>query len=238
MTARVTHLALDGSRHELAAELDLTRPFTSVVDLGIGGSRYEFTGGALGLGAEVVAALGLDGFGEELAYAGGTLLLAHGKVTDRRTGVVNATTVAAWHGVGHCLVTSLYNVTTSDVLGILDAVRIIERPDGIVLTPAPGTVARLLGTALVLKEVPGLGLLEIAGRTKEAVAELPDWAGLGLRSGELFRDTLSNGRPYFVLAAPAAVVTVLPLGDPTTGTVRTLLDSLTVSVTPQPAAGW
>ncbi len=240
MTARVSHLALDGSRLDIEADLDLSVPFTSVVDLGIGGSRYELTAGAIGLGDEVVAALGLAGaggsgaFGEELSYAGGTLRIAHGTVTDRRTGVVDAVTVAAWHGARHCLVASLYNVTTAGVLDLLGTVRITEQDDGITLAPTPGGGGTLLGRALVLKEVPGLGLLEITGRTREALKELPDWAGLALPSGELFRDTLSNGRPYFVLAAPSAIVTVLPLGgdDPTPH----LLGSLSVSM--RSAARW
>lgn len=211
MGAQVRHLALDGSRHDIEADLDLTRPFTSVADIDVDGRRYELTAGPLALGGEVVAALGLGGFTEELSYAGGTLRIAHGPVADPRTGLADAVTVAAWHGRAHCLVASLYNVTTTEVLGILGAVRINEHDAGIALSPTDaGTV---LGRVLLLKEVPGLGLLEISGRTRDAVRELPDWAGLPVPSGELFQDTLSNGRPYYVLAAPTAVVTILPLAS-------------------------
>jgi len=230
VTAQVTHLALDGSRLDIEGDLDLSLPFTSVVDLGIGGGRHEFTAGALGLGDEVVAALGLSGFGEELSYAGGTLRIAHGKVTDPRTRLADAVTVAAWHGTRHSLVSSLYNVTTADVLDLFSAVRITEQDAGITLAPAPDSGSTLLGGALVLKEVPGLGLLEIAARSREAVRELPDWGGLALPSGELFRDTLSNGRPYFVLATPAAIVTVLPLGDRPTADEAARVSGLSVSV--------
>lgn len=233
MTARVTHIALDGNQHEIESDLDLSQPFTSVANLDLDGRRYELTAGPLTLGAEIVTALGLDGFHEELSYADGTLRIAHGTVTDPRTGVADAITVAAWHGDRHCLVASLYNVTTAEVLGILGAVRIAEHDQGI--TVSPGTAAVALSAALVLKEVPGVGLLEISGRTREAVRELPDWAGLALPGGELFRDTLSNGRPYFVLAAPAAVVTILPLAaaHPAGGgdvSVPALLGSLRVAV--------
>lgn len=226
----MTHLALDGSRLDVEGELDLSRPFTSVLDVGLRGHRYEFTAGAVGLGGEVAAALGLDGFDEELNHAGGALRVAHGTVTDPRTGLGDRVTVACWTGVAHELVTSLYGVTTAEVLDVFTTVDIVEGPDGIGITPAVGSGATVLGGALVLKEVPGLGLLEIAGRTKDAVRELPDWPGLPLGRGELFRDTLSNGRPYFVLAQPAAVVTVLPLDGTAVDRVPGLLGSLSVSM--------
>jgi hypothetical protein len=241
--AQVRHLALDGSRHEIEADLDLRRPFTSVADLDVGGRRHELTAGPLTLGDEVAAALGIGGFTEELSYSGGTLRIATGTVTDPRTGVGDKVTVAAWQGRAYSLVASLYNATTPDVLRILGAVRIVEHDAGIALAPA-GSGA-VLGRVLVLKEVPGLGLLEISGRTRDAVRELPDWAGLALPSGELFQDTLSNGRPYFLLSTPSATVTVLPLAGGATGAlgagdadavnasaVAGLLGSLRVSVRP------
>jgi len=234
VTARVSHLALDGSRFEIQADLDLGKSFTSVVDVDVDGHRYEFTAGGVGLGDEVVAALGLPGFGEELAFAGGTLRIARGAVTDPRTGQADAATVAAWSGARHSLVTSLYNVSTAEVLGVFSTLRISEGPDGIAIAPAPDAAGTMLGRALVLKEVPGLGLLEISGRTRDAVRELPAWAGLALSSGELFRDTLSNGSAYLVLATPAAVVTVLPLQGTAADAVPEMLDSLAVSVRPAP----
>ena len=230
----VTHRVLDGGWLELEADLDLSRPFTSVLDIGLDGRRYELTAGAAGLGDEVAAAVGIGGFGEELSYAGGTLLIGRGTVPDPRTGVADQVTVAAWRGHRYALVTTLYNASTADVLAVLGAVEIVEHPDGLAVRPAAAAVT-MLG-ALVLKEVPGLGLLEITGRTREAVAQLPSWAGLRLPAGELFRDTLSNGAPYFVLAAADAMVTVLPLASTAAESVPQLLGTVRVAVRTGP--GW
>lgn len=226
MTA-VTHVALDGSRLDLAADLDLSRPFTSVIDLGVGGRRYELTAGPASLPDDVADAVGV-GFTEELSYSGGTLLVGRAAVRDPRTANADDITVAAWRGRNHSLVTSIYNTTTTGVLEVLSTVRIREHAGGIAITPLSSTA---LGAATVLKEVPGLGLLEITGRTRDAVRELPSWSGLRLPAGELFQDTLSNGRPYFVLAAPEAMVTLLPLaGAGTADAVPALLRTVRVAV--------
>jgi len=225
---------LDGWRLELDAPLDLTRPFTSVIDVGLGGHRYEFTAGEASLGAQVAAAAGVGGFAEEFTIAAGTLLIGRRKVADPRTRLADDVTVATWRGRRYSLVTTLYNASTTDVLWLLGAMRIAEYPDGITVIPAPGSAATLLGGSLVLKEVPGLGLLEITGRTRDAVAQLPSWAGLSLPAGELFRDTLSNGAPYFVLAAPAAVVTVLPLASTAVDDVPALLSGMRIAMRAAP----
>ena len=230
----VTHRALDGGRLELEADLDLSGPFTSVLDLGLDGRRHEFTAGTADLGDEVAAAAGVGGFTEELSYAGGMLLIGRAGVADPRTGLADDLTVATWRGRRYGLVTSLYNVSTADVLALLNTVRIAEHDDGIAIGRAPGSASTVPGGALVLKEVPGLGLLEITGRTREAVAQLPSWAGLRVPAGELFRDTLSNGAPYFVLATASAMVTVLPLTSTAVESVPELLGAVRIAMRTAP----
>ncbi len=88
--------------------------------------------------------------------------------------------------------------------------------------------SRLAAPATVIKQVPGLGLLDMTPLTAERARQLPSWRGLRTGAGELFRDTLSDGKPYFVLAAADAWVTVLPLPDTALDRVPDLVDRLRV----------
>ena len=64
--------------------------------------------------------------------------------------------------------------------------------------------------AEMVKEVPGLGLLQMTALNKTTARRLPSWSGARLPHGELFRDTLDDDSTYFLLATPSAMVTVLP----------------------------
>jgi hypothetical protein len=79
----VAHRAIDGRRFLLDGPLDLSAPFTSVVDVVIGGRLHEFTTGSIGLADDVARALGVDKFDEELTYQGGALLTARTRPHDR-----------------------------------------------------------------------------------------------------------------------------------------------------------
>jgi hypothetical protein len=68
--------------------------------------------------------------------------------------------------------------------------------------------------------------LELAPLTPQRAARLPAWRGLATPAGELFRDTLSDGSPYFVLAAADTWLTVLPLTDTVPEQVPTLVGRL------------
>jgi len=207
---RVTHRALDGRRFLLSGEVDLHLPFTSVVGVNVGGRLHEFTAGSARLGEDVAHALGVAGFDEELNYQGGTLLIGRTRPYDRQIQLVEDLLVAVWRGRRYCLVTQMYSMSTADVLGVLRTLRIEEHDDGLMLRPDRSGGSDFAGPATVVKEVPELGLLELSPLTDQHVRALPAWQGMSTPAGELFQDRLSDGKPYFVLAAADTWTTVLP----------------------------
>jgi hypothetical protein len=226
--ARVIHRSLDGRQFALSGQLDLGQPFTSVADVAVHGRLHEFTAGPASLGAEVAGALGAGGFDEELTYRGGSLLVGRARPYDRQTRLVEDLLVGVWLGGEHCLVTQLYGMTTADLLTVLRTLRITDHSDGLAVRPEAGAGSELVGPATVVKQVPGLGLLETSPLTSQHTKTLPSWSGMSTPVGELFRDTLSNGKPYFVLATPDTWTTVVPLGDSVPDQVPGLMGRLSV----------
>lgn len=209
--AGVTHRALDGQRFLLTGHIDLGLPFTSVVEVTVRGRLYEFTAGPVGLGEDVAHALGITSFDEELTYQDGTLFIGRTQPYDGQINLLEDLLLAVWRGKRYCLVTRMYRRSTIDLLGVLRTLRIEEHADGLVLHPNRGGGSEFTAPAMVVKEVPGLGLLEMSALTDRHAKELPAWQGMSTPAGELFQDRLSDGEPYFVLAAEDTWTTVLPL---------------------------
>lgn len=226
--AQVVHRSLDGRRFQLSGQLDLGLPFTSVVDVAIRGRLHELTAGPADLGANLAAALGIDGFAEEFSYQGGTLLVGRTRPYDRQTRLVEDLALAVWQGKRYSLATQFYGMTTADLLGVLRTLRITEDDDGIAIRPDPGAGSDVVAPATVIKQVPGLGLLELSPLTDEHAKTLPSWRGLSTPAGELFTDSLSDGQPYFVLAAADTWTTVVPLADTVPDRVPELVGRLRV----------
>ncbi|MFV2114740.1 hypothetical protein ACFHW0_20720 [Micromonospora sp. LOL_025] len=199
-----------------------------MADVTIGGRLHEFTAGAIGLADDVARTLGVETFDEELTYQGGTLLTARIRSYDPQIQLAEERLVAVWRGRRHCFFTEMYGAATTDLLGALRALRIEERDDGLALRPTSKTAAEFAEPATVLKEVPGLGLLEIAPLTKQRAGQLPTWRGLQTQAGELFRDVLPDGQPYFVLAAADAWLSLVPFADTDMDQVPTLVGRLRV----------
>ncbi|MEU4565278.1 hypothetical protein [Micromonospora sp. NPDC023956] len=224
----MAHRAVDGTRFLLDGSLDLRAPSTSVADVTIGGRLHEFTTGVAGLADDVVRALGVDRFDEELSYQGGTLLTARTRPHDPQIRLTEDRLVAVWRGKRHSFFTELYGATTTNLLGVLRTLRVEEHDDGLTLLPVPKGGAEFAAPATVLKQVPGLGLLEMTSLTRERAERLPSWRGLRTKAGELYRDALSDGKPYFVLATTDTWMSVVPLDDTDLEQVPTLVDRLRV----------
>jgi hypothetical protein len=219
---------MDGRRFRLSGPLDLSKPFTSVAELTIAGRQHEFTAGSVELADELARELGVGDFDEELSYQGGALLTARATSYDAQIRLSEDRLVAAWRGRRYCMVTQLYGGSTADLLAMLRTLRIVEHDDGLVVRPNAGAGSKFTAPATVIKQVPGLGLLDMTSLTAERARELPSWRGLPTRAGELFRDTLSDGQPYFVLAAAETWVTLLPLADTALNQVPNLVNRLHV----------
>jgi hypothetical protein len=225
---RVTHRSLDGRQFALSGRLDLGQPGTSVLELAVRGRLHELTAGPAGLGDEVAAALGVGRIDEELSYQGGTLLVGRARPYDRQTRLVEDLVLAVWRGRHHSLVTQFYGASTAGVLTMLRTLRISEHRDGLSVRPEPGAGSDFAAPATVLKQVPGLGLLEVSPLTDQHARALPSWSGLSTSGGELFQDQLSDGRPYFVLATSDTWTTVVPLAGSPTDRIPGLLGGLSV----------
>lgn len=225
----VAHRALDGVSYRIESDgLDLGSAFTSAVELLVEGRLFEFTAGPAELAEKMAASLGVQAFDTELSFQNGTLRTATTREYDPESQLVERPTLVAWQGRRFSLVTRLYRVTTEDVLALLRTVRITEDDAGLFLAPDARSGSRFAGPAAVVKEVPGLGLVEMSSRTRERTAQLPPWKGSEVPSGELYRDTLSDGRPFFVLSGTRLWATVVPLADTNVEKVPDLLARCTM----------
>ncbi|CAM3158997.1 hypothetical protein [Stackebrandtia soli] len=224
----VTHRALDGVAYTLSGDLDLTRPATSVAEVVAAGRVHEFTMGIDSLGDDLAAALGIDEFDSELSFNDGVLRTAVTTEYDPQTQLVEHPLLVVWQGKHHCLVTRLYRASVSDALGLLRTLGIREEADGLSLTPDASAGTVFAGPATIIKEVPRLGLLEMAAPTAEQTAQLPPWKGVPVSGGELYRDTLADGRPFFVLSTQEVWATLVPLADAEADDVPTLAERLTL----------
>ncbi|MBU7597097.1 hypothetical protein JGS22_005460 [Streptomyces sp. P38-E01] len=222
----VEHRSLDGAAFRLSGDLDLTQPATSVVEVVAGGRLHEFTSGPRKLGESVAASLGVTDFDSELAFRGGTLRTATTSEYDRQSQQVESPTLVVWEGRRFSLITRLYRARLADVLSLLRTLDIAEHPDGVVLAPDRAAGSRLARPAAVVKEIPSLGLVEVARRTREHGAQLPPWEGASVGSGELFRDSLSDGSPFFVLSGSDLWATIVPLAGVDVASVPRAVDRL------------
>ncbi|WP_062213543.1 hypothetical protein [Streptomyces sp. NBRC 109706] len=229
-SAVVEHRALDGVAYHLGGDLDLSRPATSVVEVVTEGRLHEFTSGPLGLADAVAGSLGVTAFDSELSFQGGTLRTVTTSEYDPQAQQVESPTLVVWQGRRHSLVTRLYRAALTDVLLLLRTLGLAEHDDGVTLTPDQDTGSRWARPATVVKEVPGLGLIEMSRRTREHGAQLPPWQGASVPAGELFRDTLSDGRPFFVLNGARAWATIVPLADTVVDRVPGIVDGLDLRV--------
>ena len=194
--------------------VDLSNPATSIARVMASGVLREFTSGPLWASDIWTKHRGLR-FDEEYAFQGGTLRMGklvqtgqdeHGRFEDRLL-------LAVWFGQQHSLLTHLYSAGSAEALRLMKAVQITEHADGVVIAPRQAAQAAFSEPVRSGKLVPGLGMVDARSRETQSLRGLPSWQGARVQSGELFRDTFGNGRPYLVLATPTAVVTVVPSAE-------------------------
>ncbi|TDC58390.1 hypothetical protein E1281_01750 [Actinomadura sp. KC345] len=207
----ITHRSLDGVRVRLSGAQDLGRPCTSVARIADRGRLHEISSGtradALGWAEEI----GLDRFEQEFRIQGGRLRVGRTATRDADTGLSDPVLAAVWEGRRHAVFTHLYHARPADAVAFFGTMRLTEHADGI--TAVPRGRARRPDPAEMVKEVPGLGLLEITALTGQTRKRLPSWRGASVAGGELFQDTVEGQGPYFLLALRSLLVTVLPEED-------------------------
>lgn len=216
----VTHRSLDGVRVRLSGKHDFRLPCTSVARIADGGRLHEISSGtredALGWAEDI----GLDRFEQEFHLQGGRLRVGRTVTRDPDTGVSDPVLAAVWEGRRHAVFTHLYHGRPADAVAFFGTLRLTEHGDGV--TAVPRGRARRPDPAEMVKEVPGLGLLEITPLTARTRRRLPPWRGASVAGGELFQDTVEGQGPYFLLALRSLLVTVLPEEDPVRETPRRL----------------
>jgi hypothetical protein len=225
-TSTVVHRALDGRRYELSGDLDLGLPSTSSVRVAVRGRTHELVAGVGGLAEEVATALDVSGFDEELAFAGGTLLLGRTTRVEPGSRITEHILLAVWRGRRHCLISHFYDSSTTAAVEALSTLGVAEHDDGVAIRPGAGSA--VLAPASVVKEIPSLGLLEMTAASSPQATRLPGWKGRATRAGELFSDRMTNGDPYFVLAGADTWTTVLPLAGTDVAQAPARLDRLSL----------
>jgi hypothetical protein len=228
MAPRVVHRTLDDKRIHLSGELDLSRPYTSVARIALDGRLHEITSGERGAAHAWAEDLGVTSFDEEFAVQGGRLRIGHSTLRDAHAGLKERVLAAIWEGRRHAVFTHLYHARAADAVGFFNALTLTEHDEGVSFTPRRR--AALAEPAELVKEVPGLGLLEITTLTKQTSRRLPPWPGARVASGELFKDTLEDQGIFFLLATPSTLVTVLPTDEDQLHEVPGRLAGLTAEI--------
>ncbi|REE94876.1 hypothetical protein [Thermomonospora umbrina] len=236
---KIAHRTLDGTLITLAGPLDLARPYSSVLRLSFVRRLHELTAVDRAFGDDWARSVGVQRLTEEFRLQGGRLRVGESRIRDeslrdfpehRHKTITERVLAAVWEGRRHSVCAHLYHAEPADAIRLFDALRITEHPEGIALAPRRGRGAAVAETATIAKDVPGLGLLEVAPLNRETSRRLPRWNGTRLATGELFRDTHDDGGTYFVMATPSAVVTVLP-DEAEVRAAPTRLNGLTVRAT-------
>lgn len=235
------HRTLDGTVVTLAGDLDLSAPYSSVVRLGFMRRLHELTSVDRAFVADWAQSMGVDRLTEEYRMQSGRLRIGTTAVRDesladfpehhRRAGAEQVL-AAVWEGRRHAVCAHFYHARPADAIRLFAALQITEHPEGVALVPRTRHGAVITETASLVKDVPGIGLLEISPLNQETARQLPAHHGTRLRVGELYRDTHEDGGVYFVMATPTAVVTVLP-DEEEAPYAPTLLDRLTVATVPE-----
>jgi hypothetical protein len=226
--ASAVHRALDGAEVSFQSSLPLDRPFTSVVNARIDGRLQEFTAGPHGLARAIAADHGIVHFDETYSFQGGRLSLGEVDTYDPRLKLAARFRSAVWEGERFSIHTHLYGQRSGDLIGTLRRFTFVEDDTGVTIRPRDRGRAPFDHSASVLKEVPGLGLLEVTGRTPGTSVGLPAWRGTRTAGGELFRDTVDDRQDYFVLVSPEMTATIIPDPDFDPATVLPHLDGLKV----------
>jgi hypothetical protein len=228
MAPRVVHRTLDGKRIQLSGELDLSRPATSVATIALDGRLHEITSGERGAAHAWADDLGVTRFDDEFAVQGGRLRIGHSTLRDAHAGLQERVLAAVWEGRRYAVFTHLYHARAADAVGFFNALTLSEHADGAAFTPRRR--AALTEPTELVKEVPGLGLLEVTTLTKQTARRLPSWSGARVASGELFKDTLEDKGTFFLLATASALVTVLPTDESRVHEVPRRLAGLTAEI--------
>lgn len=209
-SAAVSHRALDGGLVTVRSGLDLGKPFTAYLEVKIGSRIQEFEAGSAGAAIDSARDAGVRSFPHEYRFQNGTLRFGSAFYSDNKTKVRSQITVAVWEGRRYSVGTHIYNARShQELLSAVNRVRIVENPDGLTIIPKQPAVNPVLGASM-LKEIPGLGVLQIQPAAGPLMRSMPKWHGRAVPGGELFADKGPAGKvEAFVLAGHGAATSLV-----------------------------
>ncbi|GLY90631.1 hypothetical protein [Actinoallomurus iriomotensis] len=206
----VVHRSIDGYRYRISGKFDLGEPFTSVGRYAVDGRLYELTSGEHSVATGWTRDLGVQRFDDEFSLPNGRLRTVRVTDYDKRSGLEDQLLAVVWQGTRFSLFVPMYNAKPADAVHLFQLLGVTEHADGLTVATRNPKRAGIAEPGEMVKEVPGLGLLQVTALNKTTARRLPSWRGARLPHGELFRDTLDDDSTYFLLATPSAMVTVLP----------------------------
>jgi hypothetical protein len=215
---RVEHLAIDGSVVTVEADADLTTGATATgwavvpslmrpYPFAIQPPRHSFiVEEAIRSAIPSVEILSMHSY----ALKDGELRLAEVRLPTATNGT-RELTVGAWEGAAGCLSTSLVGLERDQLVEVFDTLQFSEHRGGLAIdspvTPRPRTPE-------VLKEVPGLGLLDIRPGIAAELERVPRARGQVTRHGEVFRPRSTSDALLFVGHSTVVRIKPLPDADP------------------------
>jgi hypothetical protein len=235
MSPRVQHLALDGSLVTIrsVSTADLDTEASSVAIFSVDGIAREFTASHRTFGVDVAEYYGAD-LPERYSLQGGELLVGSTiqvwpELDNSDRPLTSLLRVGVWQGQQHSVVSHVYGGESADVVHLFSQFEITETASGIQMEPLLASTTRHFHEPSVLKELPSIGLLDIAALTTTETRRLPRWHGTQLLGGELFTDEVGAGGQYYVLVGHTARTLVMPPSDCDHSSVLRGLQHLQVS---------
>lgn len=241
MSLSVKHRALDGSLVEISSseESHLDLPATSVAVYSIDGFGREFTASHREFGADVAEYYGIT-LDESYSMQGGALRIGSTvqvwpELNDANEHITSMLRLGVWEGERFSVHVAIYGGSNQDLVDIFSRFSINETANGITLVPHFSSITPHVHEPSLLKEVKGIGLLDIAALTTGEARRLPKWRGTGVEGGELFTDEHDSGGPFYVLVGDTSRTLVMPEGDCDHSVVLRGLGQLRIAWRRQPA---
>ncbi len=231
---RVEHLALDGAVIGIEAQADLSagatatgwaivpslmraHPFTICP----AGHSQAFADHALSnfTAMNIVSTT-------DYSLKGGSLRVAEVEFPTA-TGGVRTLTIGAWEGRGGCLTTSLVGSAVDRLVEVFDTLRFRERARGLAIDSPITSRPRV---PEVIKEVPGIGVLNIQPALPSVLERIPRTRGKATSHGELFRIRATSRALTYV--SNSAVVNIDPFEETESPALMAAAQELRIEWTP------
>ena len=230
-------LALDGSVVTIRTEADVEPGPATTTAWAVPPSfarAHPFTAYPAGHSREIEAAVrrefrDLDvGGDEELSMKDGSLRVAEVSMPGSADGY--AITVGAWEGRHGCLVTSLPERRSAELVEIFDSLEFRDEDRGLVIDSP--IVARLRPPEVV-NDVPGLGIVSVRPAIATELEGVPRESGARTRHGEVFRVRAESRALLFL--GRGSIVRIEPGPDVDDERVADTVDGLDVDWQPRQA---